>query len=129
MVYNVSSCLDSSDLSLQTSPDGRYIALSQDSDGSSTIDNELIRHLGHGTADSDEPFLSHQSRARLGGSITFHPESDAYTYSYGPKGLSGLWHNYYALLCAFFASIGGLTFGYDQGVVMSPPFSSFKPRH
>ena len=26
-------------------------------------------------------------------------------------------HNYYALGCAIFASIGGLTFGYDQGVI------------
>lgn len=41
----------------------------------------------------------------------------SYTYSYGPAGLAGLWHNYYAFLCAIFASIGGLTFGYDQGVV------------
>ena len=38
-------------------------------------------------------------------------------YSYGPSGLAGLWHNQYALLCAVFASIGGLTFGYDQGVI------------
>lgn len=29
----------------------------------------------------------------------------------------GLLHNYYALGCAIFASIGGLTFGYDQGVI------------
>jgi MFS family permease len=32
-------------------------------------------------------------------------------------GLAGLVHNYYALGCALFASLGGLTFGYDQGVV------------
>ena len=29
----------------------------------------------------------------------------------------GLWHNSYACGCAIFASIGGLTFGYDQGVI------------
>ena len=52
----------------------------------------------------------------LGGTLTI--ESDgSYAYAYGPKGLAGLRHNYYALLCAFFASIGGLEFGYDQGVV------------
>ncbi|KAJ7189121.1 MFS monosaccharide transporter [Mycena filopes] len=44
-------------------------------------------------------------------------EDSSYTYSYGPAGLAGLWHNYYALLCAIFASIGGLSFGYDQGVI------------
>lgn len=54
--------------------------------------------------------------AAYGGSLTIHKDG-SYAYSYGPKGLAGLRHNYYALLCAFFASIGGLEFGYDQGVV------------
>jgi hypothetical protein len=55
-------------------------------------------------------------QVELGGTLTI--ESDgSYAYAYGPKGLAGLRHNYYALLCAFFASIGGLEFGYDQGVV------------
>lgn len=54
--------------------------------------------------------------AAYGGSLTIHKDW-SYAYSYGPKGLAGLRHNYYALLCAFFASIGGLEFGYDQGVV------------
>lgn len=40
-----------------------------------------------------------------------------YSYSYGPPGVAGLLQNRYALLCAIFASIGGLSFGYDQGVV------------
>ncbi|KAJ7175065.1 MFS monosaccharide transporter [Mycena crocata] len=48
--------------------------------------------------------------------LIVHADS-RYTYSYGPPGLAGLWHNYYALLCAVFASIGGLSFGYDQGVI------------
>ncbi|KAJ7072993.1 general substrate transporter [Mycena amicta] len=43
--------------------------------------------------------------------------NSAYTYSYGPSGLAGLWRNYYAFLCAIFASMGGLSFGYDQGVI------------
>ena len=57
------------------------------------------------------------------GTLTVQPSSnhnaDTYSYSYahGPKGLPGLLHNRYAFLCAFFASIGGLEFGYDQGVV------------
>ncbi|PFH45733.1 hypothetical protein AMATHDRAFT_71174 [Amanita thiersii Skay4041] len=51
------------------------------------------------------------------GSLNIDPDTLAYSYSYGPKGLSGLRHNRYALLCACFASIGGLSFGYDQGVI------------
>ena len=52
-----------------------------------------------------------------GGSLTVHPDGTEYSYSYGPSGLAGLRHNQYALWCAVFASIGGLTFGYDQGVI------------
>lgn len=36
---------------------------------------------------------------------------------YGPSGFHGLFANYYATLCAAFAAIGGMVFGYDQGVV------------
>ncbi|KAF9074514.1 MFS monosaccharide transporter [Rhodocollybia butyracea] len=54
-------------------------------------------------------------QAPHGGSISF--QSNAYTYRYGPKGITGLTRNRYTLLCAVFASIGGLSFGYDQGVI------------
>ena len=37
--------------------------------------------------------------------------------TYGPVGLRGIFVNNYAALCAAFAAIGGLIFGYDQGVV------------
>ena len=37
--------------------------------------------------------------------------------TYGPPGFQGVFTNYYAALCAAFAAIGGLVFGYDQGVV------------
>ena len=65
-----------------------------------------------------------------GGTLTVQPSSNrstntySYSYAYGPKGLPGLLHNRYAFLCAFFASIGGLEFGYDQGVV-----SALSPFH
>ena len=52
-----------------------------------------------------------------GGVLHVHPDGRSYTYAYGPPGVAGLLHNYYALGCAIFASIGGLTFGYDQGVI------------
>ncbi|KAJ7758709.1 MFS monosaccharide transporter [Mycena metata] len=67
------------------------------------------------TSEDHAPLLSrHPHSIRAG--LIMHEDS-SYTYSYGPGGLSGLWHNYYALLCAIFASIGGLSFGYDQGVI------------
>ena len=37
--------------------------------------------------------------------------------TYGPPGFKGVFTNYYAARCAAFAAIGGLIFGYDQGVV------------
>ena len=49
--------------------------------------------------------------------LRFDGRAHTYSYSYGPKGLAGLRHNHYALLCAILVSIGGLEFGYDQGVV------------
>ncbi|KAF9700917.1 hypothetical protein EKO04_000455 [Ascochyta lentis] len=36
---------------------------------------------------------------------------------YGPGGFKGLFANHYVAMCATFATIGGLLFGYDQGVV------------
>lgn len=65
---------------------------------------------------SSEALLSQESRLH-GGTLTIHPDGHTYTYSYGPKCLTGLLHNYYALGCAVFVSIGGLLFGYDQGVI------------
>ncbi|KIK97634.1 hypothetical protein PAXRUDRAFT_824743 [Paxillus rubicundulus Ve08.2h10] len=52
-----------------------------------------------------------------GGSLTVHADGHSYTYSYGPSGITGLFRNRYATGCAIFASIGGLSFGYDQGVI------------
>ena len=65
---------------------------------------------------SSQALLSRDDRLH-GGTLVIHPDGHSYTYSYGPKGLTGLLHNYYALGCAVFVSIGGLLFGYDQGVI------------
>lgn len=37
--------------------------------------------------------------------------------TYGPTGFRGVYINSYAASCAAFAAIGGMVFGYDQGVV------------
>jgi hypothetical protein len=70
------------------------------------------------------PLPSSSSRAERpnfhGGTLSVVPDGEqhySYTYAYGPAGLAGLRANTYALRCAVFASIGGLTFGYDQGVI------------
>jgi hypothetical protein len=75
-------------------------------------------------SESDVPDGDHVESSELlpaserdGGSLRVHRNGIKPSYSYGPSGLAGLWHNQYALLCAVFASIGGLTFGYDQGVI------------
>ncbi|KXN87074.1 putative glucose transporter rco-3 [Leucoagaricus sp. SymC.cos] len=71
---------------------------------------------GQQISSSAEQVQSYKTRLSRGGSIAVRPDG-SYSYSYGPGGLLGLKHNYYTLLCAFFASIGGLEFGYDQGVI------------
>jgi hypothetical protein len=86
----------------QTDSSG-YIALSPDTGDINDVDG-----LG---VSATEPLLSSgsgRSTTPYGGSVTVHADGQGYTYSYGPGGLSGLIHNYYALGCAIFASIGGM---------------------
>lgn len=100
--------------SLQTGRDGGYVALPLSSGSHRTSNDEPA----HNSDTSREPLLPRgPGSGRYGGTFNLEADGHTYTYNYGPKGLAGLLHNYYALLCAFFASIGGLTFGYDQGVV------------
>ncbi|KAI9666397.1 MAG: hypothetical protein M1821_004333 [Bathelium mastoideum] len=52
--------------------------------------------------------------------------------TYGPAGFRGLFSNYYVSMCAAFVTLGGLLFGYDQGVVsvilVMPQFLDRFPR-
>ncbi|VDB84805.1 unnamed protein product [Peniophora sp. CBMAI 1063] len=71
------------------------------------------RDTEHG---STEPLLERDVTGLRGGSLSVRADG-SYSYAYGPPGLTGLAHNRLALACAIFASLGGLTFGYDQGVI------------
>ncbi|KAH6910174.1 monosaccharide transporter [Coprinopsis sp. MPI-PUGE-AT-0042] len=83
-----------------------YVSLAQQGlDGQTDVTSEPL--LPRGT---------YTRRIPHGGHLNIKDEA-SYSYSYGPSGLAGLKYNRYALLCAFFASIGGLEFGYDQGVI------------
>jgi hypothetical protein len=80
--------------------DSGYVALSTDNADIHDFDQES----------ASEPILFERESSRTtpyGGSVTIHSDGQGYIYSYGPGGLSGLIHNYYALGCAIFASIGG----------------------
>ena len=84
------------------------------------------RRITHSSGHDPEE-SSHIRSIPYGGSLDFSPagpdsgsssqDSFTYTYRYGPPGIAGLLRNKYTFVCALSASIGGLTFGYDQGVI------------
>ena len=83
------------------------LASSQPADASENVDQEYL--LG------DKQGITLPTPR--GGSLVVHEDGHSYSYSYGPSGISGLAGNPYAVACAAFASIGGISFGYDQGVI------------
>ena len=50
----------------------------------------------------------------LGGGNVFVHHAEAIWEHREPSGFGGLFSNYYASLCAAFAALGGMIFGYDQ---------------
>ena len=63
-----------------------------------------------------EPLAAQTVHLPNGGTLVIE-SNGKYTYAYGPPGIKGLLHNSFAFRCALFASLGGFTFGYDQGVI------------
>jgi hypothetical protein len=61
--------------------------------------------------------LAAQTKHLPNGGTLVVESNGKYTYAYGPPGLKGLLHNSFALRCSLFVSLGGLTLGYDQGVI------------
>jgi hypothetical protein len=72
-------------------------------DGSDNYSTEPLLRTGHGGSDGQQTYDLKGGRFRV--------DSEGYSYAYGPQGYAGLLRNSYALSCAVFASIGGLTFG------------------
>jgi len=67
---------------------------------------------------SDRSLAQGENVAENSDVFIHHPEAVwAQRETYGPRGFRGVFINYYAALCAAFAAIGGMVFGYDQGVV------------
>lgn len=78
----------------------------------------LPRHYTQLPTDDDADIsLTAQTKYLPNGGTLVIKSSGKYTYAYGPPGLKGLLQNSFAFRCSLFASLGGLTFGYDQGVI------------
>ncbi|KAI6115239.1 hypothetical protein EV401DRAFT_86271 [Pisolithus croceorrhizus] len=97
---------------------GAYLPLPRRAydDSVSSLTLESGRRVGDG----------HTTKTPHGGTLTIYSASSVaqqssstytYSYAYGPTGLAGLFRNRYAAGCAIFASVGGISFGYDQGVI------------
>lgn len=49
--------------------------------------------------------------------VDSHPDPDLQTEAYGPSGFAGLFASSHVAVCAVISAIGGLLFGYDQGII------------
>jgi hypothetical protein len=90
-----------------------YVALPSESGDQETTSPSSLTH----DLPSSKPHRDVIYTTSRGGSLKVSTDGHNYTYAYGPPGLAGLLHNSFALRAAIFASLGGLLFGYDQGVV------------
>lgn len=87
----------------------------------STTLEQVPTHLTADTANSIAPFPTAEFPDRLAEEV-----------SYGPGGIKGLASNPFVFGAAFLASLGGFSFGYDQGVIsvinVMPQFHEAYPR-
>lgn len=83
-----------------------------------------------GKLDTKDTVKSPESPSLHG--VTHHAEAVFGKDTYGPPGIRGLFHNPFVFLCAACATLGGMLFGYDQGVVsvilVMPQFLEKFPR-
>ncbi|RFU34881.1 hypothetical protein B7463_g1468, partial [Scytalidium lignicola] len=63
--------------------------------------------------ENSSPVLNVDKALEESGTVLFNHED----LSYGPGGFKGLFQSPYVFCAAFLASLGGLSFGYDQGVI------------
>lgn len=69
---------------------------------------------------SVEALHGKRSLDKVSSKVSFDTNSSPNVYgtvTYGRSGVRGMFTNKYVVLCSLFASIGGLVFGYDQGVI------------
>ncbi|KAH9822831.1 putative MFS monosaccharide transporter [Teratosphaeria destructans] len=91
---------------------------------------EMMATSRHGGDDDDDEALTSHLKSKVSSEVMFHHEhpashkpaavaaaADESREAYCRPGIRGLFDSQFVALCAAFSALGGLLFGYDQGVV------------